>query len=122
QQHTGSGTWLVIRSQRDPAEMTAAIVHTLQGLDASIPLDINTWTQQMDTALFAARVASVALGALGLLGAMLAITGIFGMASYVVSKRMRELGIRIALGAGRSEVLGASLGRAFRLLAAGSVL
>jgi predicted permease len=120
-QHQGSGTWLVIRSQRDPAEMTAAIVRTLQGLDSSIPLDINTWTQEMDTALFAARVASVALGALGLLGAMLAITGVFGMASYVVSKRLRELGIRIALGAGRREVLRASLGRAFRLLSIGSV-
>ena len=122
QQHRGSGTWLVVRSQRDPAEMTAAIVRTLHGLDSSIPLDINTWTQEMDTALFAARVASVALGALGLLGAMLAITGVFGMASYVVSKRLRELGIRIALGAGRREVLRASLGRAFRLLSIGSLL
>ena len=121
QQHTGSGTWLVVRSQRDPAEMTAAIVRTLHGLDSSMPLEINTWTNEMDTALFAARVSSVALGSLGLLGAMLAITGVFGMASYVVSKRLRELGIRIALGAGRREVLGASLGRAFRLLAAGSV-
>lgn len=121
QQHTESGTWLVVRSRRDPSEMTAAIVRTLHGLDASIPIDINTWTEQMDTALFAAHVASVALGALGLLGAMLAITGVFGMASYVVSKRLRELGIRIALGAGRREVLRASLGRAFRLLAFGSV-
>jgi ABC-type antimicrobial peptide transport system permease subunit len=75
----------------------------------------------MDTALFAARVATVALGILGLLGAMLAITGIFGMASYVVSKRLRELGIRVALGASQRQVLRASLGRAFRLLAIGSV-
>jgi ABC-type antimicrobial peptide transport system permease subunit len=60
------------------------------------------------------------LGVLGVLGAMLAITGIFGMASYAVSKRLRELGIRIALGANRREVLGAALGRAFRLLAIGS--
>ncbi len=121
QQHPESGTWLVVRSHRDPAEMTAAIVRTLHGLDSSIPLHTSTWIQEMDTALFAARVASVALGALGLLGAMLAITGVFGMASYVVSKRLRELGIRIALGAGRREVLRASLGRAFRLLTVGSV-
>jgi len=76
----------------------------------------------MDTALFAARVATVALGILGLLGATLAVTGIFGMASYVVSKRLRELGIRVALGASQRQVLSASLGRAFRLLAIGSVL
>ena len=75
----------------------------------------------MHSALFAARVATVALGVLGLLGAMLAVTGVFGMASYSVSKRLRELGIRVALGAGRQQVLRASLGRAFRLLAVGSV-
>lgn len=75
----------------------------------------------MDTALFAARVATVSLGVLGLLGAMLAVTGIFGMASYVVSKRLRDLGIRVALGAGQREILGASVGRAFRLLAIGSI-
>ena len=122
QQHQDSGTWLVVRSERDPAEMSAALERTLHGLDSSMPFEIHTWTENMDTALFAPRVASVALGALGLLGAMLAITGVFGMASYVVSKRLRELGIRIALGAGRREVLSASLGRAFRLLAAGSAL
>ncbi|MGB7742748.1 MAG: FtsX-like permease family protein, partial [Terracidiphilus sp.] len=55
------------------------------------------------------------------LGAMLAVTGVFGMASYVVSKRLRELGIRVALGAGRREILRTSLGKAVVLLAAGSV-
>jgi ABC-type antimicrobial peptide transport system permease subunit len=75
----------------------------------------------MSWALFAARVATVALGVLGVLGAMLAITGIFGMASYTVSKRLRELGIRIALGARRKQVLRAALGRAFVVLTVGSV-
>jgi predicted permease len=121
QQHSDSGTTLVVRSQRDPAEMAQAIDRTLHGLDSSLPLTINTWTRQMDYALFAARVASVALGVLGLLGAMLAVTGVFGMASYVVSKRRRELGIRVALGASKREILRVSLGRAFRMLAIGSV-
>jgi len=120
QQHDVSYTWLVVRSQRDPQEMAAALERTLHGLDSSLPLTIRPWTQEMDSALFAARVASVALGALGLLGAMLAVTGVFGMASYVVSKRLRELGIRVALGAGQKEILGTALGRAFRLLAFGS--
>jgi len=57
---------------------------------------------------------------LGMMGAMLSITGIFGMAAYSVSKRLREIGIRIALGAQRKEVLEAALGRAFKLLATGS--
>ena len=62
----------------------------------------------------------MALGVLGMMGAMLSITGIFGMAAYSVSKRLRELGIRVALGAQRKEVLQAALGRAFKLLAFGS--
>jgi ABC-type antimicrobial peptide transport system permease subunit len=62
------------------------------------------------------------LTALGVLGAMLAVTGIFGMAAYAVSKRLRELGIRIALGAQRKQVLSAALGRVLRLLAIGSAV
>jgi predicted permease len=119
-QQPESGTWLVVRSQRDPQEMAPVLEHTLRGLDSSIPLGIRPWSVELDSALFAARVATVALGVLGILGAMLAVTGIFGMASYVVSRRLRELGIRVALGAGRKHVLRASLGRAFILLAAGS--
>jgi ABC-type antimicrobial peptide transport system permease subunit len=54
------------------------------------------------------------------IGAMLSVTGIFGLAAYAVSKRKRELGIRMALGAQRKEVLEAALGRAVKLLAVGS--
>jgi len=54
------------------------------------------------------------------MGAMLSLTGIFGMAAYSVSKRLRELGIRVALGAQRKEVLQAALGRPLKLLAFGS--
>jgi predicted permease len=122
QQHHDSGTWLLVRSKRDPQEMAQAIEHTLHGLDASLPLVIGPWTQELDTALFTAHVATVALGVLGLLGAMLAVTGVFGMASYVVSKRLRELGIRVALGAGQREILRTALGRAFRWLSVGSAV
>ena len=93
---------------------------TLRSLDEGLPLTINTWDKELGTALLPARAASIALGVLGGLGAMLSITGIFGMAAYSVSKRLRELGIRVALGAQRKEVLMAALGRAFKLLAFGS--
>ncbi len=121
QQHLSSGTWLLVKSKRDTQEIAVALEKTLHGLDAGLPFSVKTWDQEMSSALFAARVATVALGVLGLLGAMLAVTGIFGMASYTVSKRLRELGIRIALGARRKEVLWAALGRALVLLSAGSV-
>jgi ABC-type antimicrobial peptide transport system permease subunit len=74
----------------------------------------------MATLLFGPRMATIALGVLGMMGGMLSITGIFGMAAYTVSKRLRELGIRIALGAQRREVLQAALGRPVKLLALGS--
>jgi ABC-type antimicrobial peptide transport system permease subunit len=74
----------------------------------------------MSGAFFATRMAALSLGVLGLMGALLSMTGIFGMAPYSVSKRLKELGIRIALGARRKEVLQAALGRAFKLLAIGS--
>jgi len=120
-QHTTSETNLVMRSQRDPADISASLEKTIRGLDSALPFDLHTWNEEMGSALFASRVASVALGILGMLGAMLAITGIFGMASYVVSKRLRELGIRIALGASQKQILHTSLGKAFRLLAIGSL-
>ena len=70
--------------------------------------------------LFPSRAATASLGVLGAMDAMLSITGIFGMGAYSVSKRLKELGIRMALGAQRKEVLQAALGRAFKLLAFGS--
>jgi ABC-type antimicrobial peptide transport system permease subunit len=121
-QSPSSSTWLIVRSNRDPQELIAAIQRSLRNVDPGLPFSIRTWDKEMDSALFASRVASISLGVLGGLGAMLAITGIFGMASYSVSKRMRELGIRIALGAQREEVLRSGLGRAWRLLAFGSTV
>jgi len=119
-QQPSSQTTLVVRSNRDPAQIGGALERTVRGLDPALPFSVSTWNSEMSWALFAARVATAALGVLGLLGAMLAVTGIFGMASYAVTRRLRELGIRIALGARRKQVLRTALGRAFVLLSIGS--
>jgi predicted permease len=111
---------LVVRSGRDPEQLAAAMRGKLRDLDAGLPFEIQTWTKELDGALFPSRLATVSLGVLGAMGAMLAVTGIFGMAAYSVSRRLKELGIRIALGAQRKEVLQAALGRALKLLAFGS--
>ena len=113
-------TWLVVRSERDPQQLTEALRRSLHELDPGLLLAIRTWRQTMEPSFFPARVAAISLGALGALGALLSVTGVFGMAAYSVSKRLREFGIRIALGAQRTEVLRAALGRTFRLLAMGS--
>jgi predicted permease len=113
-------TCLVVRSNADPQQLVAAIKSTVQDLDAGLPFDIRPWSLELESALFPSRMATLSLGVMGAMGAMLSITGIFGMAAYAVSKRKRELGIRMALGARRKEVLQAALGRAFKLLAFGS--
>jgi hypothetical protein len=110
---------LVVRSEQNQV-LAAQIRSSLRELDPGLPLSIMTWNEGMDVALFPSNVATVALGVLGLMGAMLSITGIFGMAAYSVSKRLKELGIRVALGAQRKELLQAALGRAVKLLAIGS--
>jgi predicted permease len=119
-QSPSSETWMVVRSSRDSQQLGPAIRSTLRDLDSGLPVYIQTWVKELDRPLFAPRMATFSLGVLGVMAAMLAITGIFGMAAYSVSKRLKELGIRIALGALRKEVLQAALGRALKLLALGS--
>jgi predicted permease len=119
-QSPSTSTQILVRSSRDPQILGPAVRSALHQLDPAVPLDIETRDKPMATLLFGPRMATVALGVLGAMGALLSITGIFGMAAYSVSKRLRELGIRIALGAQRREVLQTALGRAFKLLAIGS--
>jgi hypothetical protein len=119
-QSPSSESYLVVRSDRDPHQLAAAIRRKLRDLDPGLPSYSQTWNEALNGALFAPRVATASLGVLGVMGAMLSITGIFGLAAYSVSRRKKELGIRMALGAQRKEVLQAALGRAFKLLALGS--
>jgi len=118
-QWPSNSQWVVVRSG-DLQQVAPAVGRALHQLDPELPFNLETRYDEMATSLFPSQIATVALGIMGGMGAMLAITGIFGMAAYSVSKRLRELGIRVALGAQRMEVLRAALGRAFRLLAFGS--
>jgi ABC-type antimicrobial peptide transport system permease subunit len=120
-QSPSSETHLLLRSNSDPQLLAGAIRNTLREMDGGLPFLIQTMNQGLDLPLFPSRVATVSLGILGIMGAMLSITGIFGMAAYSVSRRLRELGIRLALGAQRKDLLQAALGRAFKLLAFGSI-
>jgi predicted permease len=119
-QAPSSQTALELRFHGNPQQLAAAVRSKLRDLDPALGALIQTWNEAMEFVLFPSRMATAALGILGLMGAMLFVTGIFGMASYAVSKRKRELGIRIALGAQPGEVLKAALGRAVKLLGIGS--
>jgi predicted permease len=113
-------TTLLVRSELAPADLAASLNRMLTGIDSSLPFTINPWSDALGLVLFPARVATAALGVMGLLAAMLAITGVFGMAAYTVSRRLRELGIRVALGAHRAQLMRSALGRPLVVLLTGS--
>jgi predicted permease len=115
-------TTFVVRSRRAQNEMAAALERTLSSLEPNAPITVQSWPDAMGHVLFLARASTVALGVMGLLAAMLAVTGIFGMAAYNVSRRMKELGIRVALGARTKHVMSAAVGRPIVLLGAGSLV
>jgi len=117
-----SGAVFVVRSERPPNEIAAALKRALGGIEPNAPVTVQNWSDTLADELLPARAATAALGVMGLLAAMLAVTGIFGMAAYSVSRRMKELGIRVALGARRAQVVSAAVGRPMVLLGAGSVL
>jgi ABC-type antimicrobial peptide transport system permease subunit len=94
----------------------------LHALEPDALITVESWSDKISYVLFPARAATVALGSMGVLAAMLAVTGIFGMAAYNVSRRMKELGIRVALGARAKHVMSAAVGRPIVLLGIGSVL
>jgi predicted permease len=117
-----STTNLVVRSSLTSRDMAAALQRILSGIAPTAPITIRSWDDALSNVLFPARTAAAALGIMGMLAAMLAVTGIFGMAAYSVSKRMKELGIRVALGAQRTQIVGSAIGRPLGLLISGSIV
>ena len=122
EQFPDSDTALIVRSQLPPEVLAPPLSSALAQIDPSLPFTFDSWPHALAFVLFPARVATASLGVMGLLAAMLAVTGIFGMAMYSVSKRMRELGIRVALGAQPIRLMRSALGRPVALLLSGSVV
>src|SRR6266481_3066731 len=121
-QHEDTRTSLIVRTQRDTADMVASIREVVRDLDPGVAIqESGPWYSQLALSFFPIQVATVALGLFGAFGLLLSIAGTFGLASYTVSKRLRELSIRVALGAEAKQVLSAALGRLLILLGCGSM-
>ena len=115
-----STTVLLLRSRLPESEASAQLRQTLVALDPQLPVyALGSIRQLLGMAYFPARTATAALTAFGLLALMLAVTGIYGMAAYAVSRRVHEIGVRVAIGASPSQVLRSVMGRTGGLLLTG---
>ena len=112
-----------LRTAREPAGLVAAVRQVVSSLDNNLPLfDVRTQTQQIDQILFQERLMSRLSSCFGALALVLACVGLYGLLSYEVARRTRELGIRVALGGQRRDVIGLVLRQGLLLTSLGVAL
>jgi len=110
----------VLRSATPPGTQVQAVRAALRGVEPNAGLEVATLYSSIGLAFLPSQVGAVLLGGMGVLGLMLAAIGLYGVMVYSVSRRTREIGLRLALGAGRRDIAWMVLASAAKLIAAGS--
>ena len=123
-QHPIARMTLMLRSSGDPLQLMQPVKGVVRTLDANLPM-LHTMAYEdyyQNQAVEGPRIAMKLVGSMGLVGLVLAIAGLYGLVAYNVSRRTREIGIRMALGAASSDVLRLVMGKGLVLVGIGTVI
>ncbi len=119
-QHGWPGAYLVVRATRDPLALAPTVRKAVWSLDKELPVtEMKTAEQRMHESVAEPRFRTLLIGAFAFLALSLATVGIYGVISYSTTQRTREVGIRVALGAARLDIMRLVLGQALLLSLAG---
>ncbi|MGH7656071.1 MAG: ADOP family duplicated permease [Gemmatimonadaceae bacterium] len=111
---------VLVRSGMAPDRLAIAMQRAVQSIDPGLPRPVVTTLREANSiVLLPQRVAAIVTGALGAIGLLMATVGLYGVISYSVNRRVREIGIRVALGARQADVLGMVVREGMRLAVGG---
>jgi ABC-type antimicrobial peptide transport system permease subunit len=122
-QHYQAGRWIQVRTAGDAEAFGPTLRTEIAALDNQMPIaDLKTMDNFLGIALMPARLTGAVLGTFGLLGLGLAAIGLYGVMSYTVAQRTREIGIRMAIGAGRGDVVRLLMRQGLALVGVGTAI